>query len=247
LSAPLVLSLFPGIGLLDAAFEAEGFCVVRGPDVLWGGDVRRFHPPAGRFDGVIGGPPCQGFSRLLNLLKATGKGRRQIDLVPEFVRCVKEAGPNWYLMENVKGATEPEIAGYRLAVRDVRDSDVGGLTMRLRRFWFGSADGLALDVKPRPQPTLLPPERAVTRNCRMPDERHRARKAGRGGIMPGDGPYMPIEDVCELQGLPRERFRHSPFRREDLRVMLGNGVPLAMGRALARAVKEAIETAEVFA
>ncbi len=31
----LVLSLFPGIGLLDRAFELEGFTVVRGPDVLW--------------------------------------------------------------------------------------------------------------------------------------------------------------------------------------------------------------------
>ena len=27
----LVLSLFPGIGLLDRAFEEHGFCVVRGP------------------------------------------------------------------------------------------------------------------------------------------------------------------------------------------------------------------------
>lgn len=44
---PLILSLFPGIGLLDMAFEEEGFCVVRGPDLLWGGDIRRFHPPAG--------------------------------------------------------------------------------------------------------------------------------------------------------------------------------------------------------
>ena len=52
----VVLSLFPGIGLLDQAFEEEGFCVVRGPDLLWGGDIRRFHPPAGVFDGIIGGP-----------------------------------------------------------------------------------------------------------------------------------------------------------------------------------------------
>ena len=44
--------LFPGIGLLDMAFEKEGFCVVRGPDLLWGGDIRSFHPPAGKFDGV---------------------------------------------------------------------------------------------------------------------------------------------------------------------------------------------------
>lgn len=63
----LVLSLFPGIGLLDMAFEEEGFCVVRGPDLLWGGDIRRFHPPSGRFDGVIGGPPCQRFSGLGNV------------------------------------------------------------------------------------------------------------------------------------------------------------------------------------
>lgn len=59
MTASLVLSLFPGIGLLDMAFCEEGFCVVRGPDLLWGGDIRKFHPPAGRFDGVIGGPPCQ--------------------------------------------------------------------------------------------------------------------------------------------------------------------------------------------
>lgn len=60
----LVLSLFPGIGLIDRAFEEQGFVVVRGPDVLWGGDIRNFHPPAGKFDGVIGGPPCQTFSSL---------------------------------------------------------------------------------------------------------------------------------------------------------------------------------------
>lgn len=27
----------------DKGFELEGFCVVRGPDLLWGGDVRLFH------------------------------------------------------------------------------------------------------------------------------------------------------------------------------------------------------------
>lgn len=32
----LILSLFPGVGLLDKGFEEEDFCVVRGPDVLWG-------------------------------------------------------------------------------------------------------------------------------------------------------------------------------------------------------------------
>ncbi len=53
----LVLSLFPGIGMFDHAFEREGFCVVRGPDPIWGGDVRTFSPPSGVFDGIIGGDP----------------------------------------------------------------------------------------------------------------------------------------------------------------------------------------------
>src|SRR5437660_11815578 len=84
----LVLSLFPGIGLLDMAFELEGFCVVRGPDLLWGGDIRRFHPPAGKFDGVIGGPPCQPFTRLRHLIAAKGQQPRHPNLIPEFERVV---------------------------------------------------------------------------------------------------------------------------------------------------------------
>lgn len=50
-----MLSVFPGIDLLGRAFESEGFCVVRGLDLLWGGDVRTFHPPRGVFWGMIGG------------------------------------------------------------------------------------------------------------------------------------------------------------------------------------------------
>lgn len=45
----LVLSMFPGADLFGMAFEAEGFCVVAGPDVIFGRDIRNFHPPAGRF------------------------------------------------------------------------------------------------------------------------------------------------------------------------------------------------------
>ncbi len=95
----LVLSLFPGIGLLDMAFEEQGFCVVRGPDVLWGGDIGRFHPPAGRFEGVIGGPPCQCFSPLARIVRAKGKEPRYGNLIPEFEGCVAEAQPEWFLEE----------------------------------------------------------------------------------------------------------------------------------------------------
>src|SRR5262245_38871520 len=109
----LVLSLFPGIGLLDMAFEQEGFCVVRGPDVLWGGDIRRFHPPAGKFDGVIGGPPCQEFSSLSFINRHHGVKSRFGNLIPEFERVVREANPIWFLMENVERAPKPKLDGYK--------------------------------------------------------------------------------------------------------------------------------------
>src|SRR5438105_11342189 len=101
----VVLSLFPGIGLLDMAFELEGFCVVRGPDLLWGGDIRRFHPPAGKFDGVIGGPPCQEWSPLRYLVEHHhGYSSKYGNLIPEFGRVVEAARPSWFLMENVPAA-----------------------------------------------------------------------------------------------------------------------------------------------
>jgi hypothetical protein len=141
----LVLSLFPGIGLLDMAFELEGFCVVRGPDVLWGGDVRRFHPPRGKFDGVFGGPPCQAFSSLVHLVRAGGREPRFGNLIPEFERCVVEAEPQWFLMENVRAAPEPAIPGYGCKsflfdnswLPASEDGIFGSEQRRVRRITFG--------------------------------------------------------------------------------------------------------------
>lgn len=143
---PLVLSLFPGIGLLDMAFEAEGFCVVRGPDILWGGDIHKFHPPAGKFDGVIGGPPCQCFSRLRHIVEANGY-QTAPNLIPEFERVVSEAAPSWFVMENVEAAPEPSVLGYIVRAELLRDVWVGGETNRLRRFCFGTRDGRELRIE----------------------------------------------------------------------------------------------------
>src|SRR5207247_2514014 len=96
-SRPLVLSLFPGADLLGMAFEEEGFCVVRGPDVLLGGDVRTWHPAPGRFDGVIGGPPCKSFSVAV-WSQGGPDAATEGNLVGEFERVVAEAKPAWWLM-----------------------------------------------------------------------------------------------------------------------------------------------------
>jgi len=143
----LVLSLFPGGGLLDYAFEAEGFCVVRGPDPLWGGDIRRFHPPPGRFDGIIGGDPCQSHSALANLVRAKGLEPSFPDMTPEYQRVVEEARPAWFLRENVPQAPDIKPAGYtvRSFMLDNSTLDSGDGTgneqMRRRQFWFGVREG----------------------------------------------------------------------------------------------------------
>jgi len=131
----LVLSLFPGIGLFDMAFEQEGFCVVRGPDVLWGGDIRRFHPPAGRFNGVIGGPPCQAHSIFRRLAEHQSRKVAE-DLIPEFCRCAAEAAPQWFVMENVPAAPDPRVEGYAVHGFALNNRWLGEPQNRLRKFWF---------------------------------------------------------------------------------------------------------------
>ena len=150
---PLVLSLFPGADLLGMAFELEGFCVVTGPDVMFGRDVRAFHPPAGRFDGVIGGPPCQPFSPLVHMIRANGYEPKHGNLIPEFERVVAEAEPSWFLMEESPFAPVPVVPGYAVSdfVIDNATLDGGsgfGLPqMRKRRFSFGLRGGQAIDLR----------------------------------------------------------------------------------------------------
>lgn len=230
---PLVLSLFPGIGLLDRAFEEEGFTVVRGPDLLWGGDVRRFSPPAGVFEGVIGGPPCKRFSQVN---KAAQRGLLPLadDLTPEFERCVREGRPFWFLMENVEGAPLPVVPDYQVRAVLLNNRWLGAEQNRRRRFSFGTAAGLALDISP----SLVALEHPIytgcfTANGTQWDREHgartrsqRTRKELRRGLW--------------AQGLPEDFLAHAPFTVEGAIEVLGNGVPLPMGRAVARAVKRAL-------
>lgn len=295
----LILSLFPGIGLLDMAFELESFCVVRGPDVLWGGDIRRFHAPAGRFDGIIGGPPCQMFSSLARLVEANGHKTRFGNLIPEFERCVREAAPLWFLMENVEAAPVPSIAGYgiRPIILDnsmlAGDDGFGQEQRRVRRFSFGLRGAeapnlmkwidLAVFLLPNPDKNFANCEhrtrsRTVTKlgpehlqNLRDSTNAHRQKTShetihGGHGKPPktikkavsssnggngsqrvttgagnnGRGRYR-LVDAIRLQGLPEGFLDDSPFTSDGKLKAIANGVPLPMGRAIARAVKAALE------
>jgi len=238
----LVLSLFPGIGLLDMAFEEEGYCVVRGPDLIWGGDVRRFHVPAGRFDGVIGGPPCQPFSQLVHMIRANGYEPKHENLIPEYERIVAEAQPSWFLMEEVRAAPLPDVPGYRLHSQMVNARHVGSTQNRERRITFGTPDGRTL----RLETEVFEPlewDFAVTGDARQRPvalggngKRKATATGGKTSSLDRGGGSLPFERMCELQGLPADFLSESPFTVSGKRQAVGNGVPLPMGRAIAKAV-----------
>lgn len=253
----LVLSLFPGIGLLDMAFEAEGFCVVRGPDLLWGGDIRSFHPPAGVFDGVIGGPPCQRWSRLANIVKAVhGEESLAPDLIPEFERCVAEVHPVWFLMENVPAAPEPDIEGFLVRSIILNNRMFGASQTRERRFSFGTTDGRALNataiaecvgaISGEWEPAVCSTaggRRASVAMVRDPDGRL-VSKGNQGLSEEARLRNRTVSEEARLQGLPPDFLDRAPFTVQGKRKAIGNGVPLPMGRAIAKAVKRAMNLAD---
>ena len=240
----LVLSLFPGADLFGEAFEREGFCVVRGPELILGQDIRTWSAVAGKFDVVIGGPPCKSFS-------SVGRWKRpsQGNLIPEFERVVSEAKPKVFVMENVREAPVPHVDGYAIHNYLLNAHHYGANQNRTRRFSFGyEHDGglkiwpflieLPLPVHQRtsdPFPTVIASEGKFPTNCA-------GRKIGR---------RLTIQEVCDLQGvpekteewflLPRGKAKRVPFRKEFTYELIGNGVEMNTGRVVARAVKNALK------
>lgn len=241
----LVLSLFPGIGLLDMAFEEAGFCVVRGPDVLWGGDIKRFHPPAERFEGIIGGPPCQAFSSLRHIVAHMyGPDKVAENLIPEYERCVGEAKPDWFLMENVPAAPAPIVDGYAVHSFKLNNRWVGGEQNRKRVFSFGVLSRSAIDLSHFIQPVALEAFDYSNTICASGQreleifstkERTRAKRLGSPNAS-----YNCVKKSIHYQGLPEDFLDKAPFTVEGKQKVIGNGVPLPMGRAIAQAVVQAI-------
>ena len=209
----LGLSIFPGIDLLGRAFEEEGYCVVRGPDLLWGGDIKTFHPPAGVFEGVIGGPPCQGESNLAYL-----NGKPGETMAPEFHRVVAEAKPDWWVMEAVKRHPAPYVL--KLSPRWL------GEKQSRRRFFHSN-----LNLEPHVEVVIF----------EHPEKKYCVRAANRAGAQgterKGESSYS-FKEMCELQGLP-EDFNLPGFLMRGKFEAVGNGVPLPMGRVVAKAIKKA--------
>jgi DNA (cytosine-5)-methyltransferase 1 len=163
-----MIDLFSGAGGLSLGLEAAGFEAVLAvemdhdacatynslfprtnvlPDRVEKVDLRHL---AGKVDLVAGGPPCQPFS-------SGGKRLAQDDhrdLLPEFLRAIREVRPPLFLMENVEGLNQTTRRGYlRAFLREVMSqgywascqvlyaADYGVPQKRRRLFIVGSKIG----------------------------------------------------------------------------------------------------------
>ena len=175
-----LVSLFTGAGALDYAFERTRRFVTRlavesnpvfcetlqrngarwlpaaticNADI---GDIQLEHLVKsvlinGVPDGIIGGPPCQPFSRMGQKM-GTDDPRGQ--LVYKFHECIDAIRPPFFLMENVpdlatrKGSNTIEAlvsaferSGYTVAWKVLNAADYGAPTKRKRIFVIGFRDG----------------------------------------------------------------------------------------------------------
>ncbi|WP_324170977.1 DNA cytosine methyltransferase [Sulfurimonas sp.] len=209
----LVLSLFSGVGLLDQAFRENGFCVVSAGDLITGQDVRDFTGMKNKFSGVIGGSPCQDFSGLKRV-----KTDYSNKMIIEFLRVVSECEPDWYLLENVKGVPNltdlnknsvtplREYSHQRIDINQGWYDDYS----RLRHIQFGSKQNFYLDI---PRGTM----KNIISGCALAsDDRS-------------------FKELCHIQGLPSD-YDLKDFNVKGKKKAVGNGVPLSVGRVLAKAV-----------
>lgn len=213
----IILSVFPGIDLFGRGFEAEGYCVVRGPDLLWGQHVEEFSPVRHMAEGVIGGSPCQNFSGI-NRDPDHDEGVR---LLNQFIRIVTEADPQWFLMENVIRCPDIIVPGYSSQRFNLNAKECGCRQNRPRRFQFGSRDGKPLVISRAFTPPGVSP-------CALASEGSRKHRRA-------------WPDFCELQGLPRDFDLPGWSLRAKYRAV-GNGVPIPMARVIAIAIARRLVT-----
>lgn len=175
-----IIDLFSGVGGLSLGFEMVGFESVAAID-FWDDaiktynhnrkdkvgiamDVAKFNDELlpsiineHKIDGIIGGPPCQGFStaRLSNATEKIGKiNESRNHLYLEFFRTVDIVRPKFFLIENVRGLVSADKGafvkdikerfggiGYNVSYKILNASNYGVPQNRLRVFFIGLLEG----------------------------------------------------------------------------------------------------------
>ena len=119
----------------------QDLSIVSATDIL-----QVFNLKVGEIDGIIGGPPCQGFSYMGNNNSEDPRNQLFID----FFQIVKDGVPKFYLAENVPGILSPKNARFiKQAESKVKNryeilppmrlvaKEFGVPTTRARVFFFG--------------------------------------------------------------------------------------------------------------
>lgn len=172
-----IIDLFAGCGGLSqgfkmAEFDVVGFvefwepaidthlanfpnCSLLGKDItkISNDEIMDFISLNGKISGIVGGPPCQGFS---TMGKRDNKDPRN-SLFKEFLRFVKVIEPDFFLMENVKGLLSSKMSngkkvidviisefsklGYQTNFQLLNSAEYGVPQIRERVFIFGSKSG----------------------------------------------------------------------------------------------------------
>lgn len=211
-SLGVVLSLFPGADLLGRGFALEGYCVVCAQDAILGGDIREFGGRIGIAEGIVGGPPCQEFSRA-NREEPSGYGLAMLD---QYCRVVAECQPEWWLMENVPTVPDVAVDGYYVTRFDLRADECGLAQSRLRHFQWGSRHSWERLVIPR----CARPATGSQRTAMASEGRRTTRRS--------------YADFCALQGTPP--IEHEWLTKAGRYGVVGNGVPVPMARVIAHAI-----------
>ena len=202
------VSIFSGVEAATLAWEPLGWepvafseieqfpCAVlaeRWPDVPNLGDITKVdwkNEIHGAVDLVVGGSPCQSFSiagKREGLKGASG-------LMFEYIRCVQELRPRWFLWENVPGALtsengyafgqllrEMDELGYCLAWR-ILDSQFFGVAQRRRRLFLVGHIGAESPAEVLFEPDCLPGNPQSSREKRKELTRRAVRSAACAGF-----------------------------------------------------------------
>lgn len=185
-----VIDLFAGCGGLSLGFEMEGFNIPLAIEKdEWASETYRANhkntkvitgditqilnldellPKDMTIDGIIGGPPCQGFSLSGN----RDKNDPRNSLFMEFVRFVKFYKPKFFVMENVTGILsmktknnesvkdlilkEYNDAGYNVKICKLNAAEHGVPQARVRVVFIGIRNDIEfIEEKIGPKPTYL--------------------------------------------------------------------------------------------
>ena len=187
-----------------------------------------FAAPLNKFDGIIGGSPCQDFSKA-NRDRPGLNNSYGLKMLNEFKRVVQEAQPTWWLLENVPTVPNITIDGYSYQRIDINQSWYEDVN-RLRHIQFGHKENKYIQISrgvTDPGQIVTVTDRTKKESC---DRSYRKIKSC--ALASDDRPF---KELVKLQGLD-EDFDIPSFNVQGKKRAVGNGVPLSIGRVLAKAV-----------